>query len=129
MGGIVPPQLGMLVHGRIRSSQQAVKLVIKADDATSNGTGVLVVGESHSGAYVPLVVALRLRITQIVRHSYDVRIRHPANTANAQITLSEVEAAGRLQGKKFHQRLRSRQIADVSRVAQALMPARRQSTR
>ena len=57
------------IQGRIASSQQAVNLVIKVDDATSNGTGVLVVGEPHSGAYVPLVVALRLRITQIVHHS------------------------------------------------------------
>jgi hypothetical protein len=52
-----------ILRGAKSPSPLAVKLVIKVDDVTSNGTGVLVVGEPHSGAYVPLVVALRLRIT------------------------------------------------------------------
>ena len=43
--------------------------MIELEDPTSDGTRVLVVGEPHSGAYIPLVASLRLRITQIVHHS------------------------------------------------------------
>jgi hypothetical protein len=62
-GHLLDTQLGI-------SFQKAIKLAMQVENATGDGTRVIIVRESQRGKYAPLV-ALQLRITQIVVHHAD----------------------------------------------------------